>query len=100
VNPLIIVIAAAAVLVVLLVIVVFGRLRHADESERFRHVSDLTSAWSRQQHPEQAKQPGQPLQHGQPLQPLQPAQLAQPEPPTTIDLGAAERGATNSVDSR
>jgi hypothetical protein len=78
VNPLIIVIAAAAVLVVLLVIVVMGRFRHTDESERFRHVSDLTSAWSRQQHPE----------------------LAKKETPRSVDLGPAEHSTTDSVDSR
>jgi hypothetical protein len=46
---LVIVVAAIGALVLLLSIVALSRSRFADESERFRYVSDLTSKWSRQQ---------------------------------------------------
>jgi len=51
---LVIVVAAIGALVLLLSIVALSRSRFADESERFRYVSDLTSQWSRQQQSTQA----------------------------------------------
>lgn len=45
---LVIVVAAVVALILLGLILVLGRSRFADESERFRYVSDLTSQWSRQ----------------------------------------------------
>jgi hypothetical protein len=51
---LVIVVAAIGALVLLLSIVALSRSRFADESERFRYVSDLTSQWSRQQQGKQA----------------------------------------------
>jgi hypothetical protein len=49
---LVIVVAAIGALVLLLSIVALSRSRFADESERFRYVSDLTSQWSRQRQAE------------------------------------------------
>ncbi len=46
---LVIVVAAIGALVLLAAILALSRSRFADESERFRYVSDLTSKWSRQQ---------------------------------------------------
>lgn len=46
---LVIVVAAIGALVLLVSILALSRSRFADESERFRYVSDLTSKWSRQQ---------------------------------------------------
>jgi hypothetical protein len=46
---LVIVVAAIGALVLLVSILALSRSRFADESERFRYVSDLTSRWSRQQ---------------------------------------------------
>lgn len=45
---LIVVVAAVVAVVLLGLILMFSRSRFADESERFRYVSDLTSQWSRQ----------------------------------------------------
>jgi hypothetical protein len=46
---LVIVVAAIGALVLLISILTLSRSRVTDESARFRHVSDLTSQWSRQQ---------------------------------------------------
>lgn len=53
---LIIVAAAIGALVLLIAILALGRSRFADESERFRYVSDLTSQWSRQKETSSAMQ--------------------------------------------
>jgi hypothetical protein len=45
---LVIVVAAVVALILLGLILMLSRSRFADESERFRYVSDLTSQWSRQ----------------------------------------------------
>jgi hypothetical protein len=44
----IVAIAVVAVIVICLCVVVVVRTRRADEGERFRHVANLTSAWSRE----------------------------------------------------
>jgi hypothetical protein len=44
----VIVIAAVVAIGLLAAIMRRGRSRFADESERFKHVSDLTSQWSRE----------------------------------------------------
>ncbi len=49
-TPVIIAIAVVAAVVVVLCLVMVIRSRHDDEGERFRHVADLTSAWSRETH--------------------------------------------------
>lgn len=54
---LVIVVAAIGALVLLVSILALSRSRFADESERFRYVSDLTSKWSRQQQQSQTQQP-------------------------------------------
>lgn len=45
----VIIIAAIGALVLFISILALSRSRFADESERFRYVSDLTSQWSQQQ---------------------------------------------------
>lgn len=45
---LVIIAAAVGALILLLAIMALSRSRFADESERFRYVSDLTSRWSRE----------------------------------------------------
>jgi hypothetical protein len=47
-TPLFLAIAAGVVVIVGLGIVIALRARGVDEGARFRHVADLTSAWSRQ----------------------------------------------------
>lgn len=44
----VIVVAAIAAVVLLAAILRLSRSRFADESERFKYVSDLTSRWSRE----------------------------------------------------
>lgn len=44
----VIVVAAIAAVVLLVAIFRLNRSRFADESERFKYVSDLTSKWSRE----------------------------------------------------
>jgi hypothetical protein len=62
VTPIIIAIAVVAAVVVVLCVVMVVRSRHDDEGERFRHVADLTSAWSRETQPVQ--QPESPPSKG------------------------------------
>jgi hypothetical protein len=58
---LVIIAAAVGALILLLAIMALSRSRFADESERFRYVSDLTSQWSReQQAPDPAEAPADP----------------------------------------
>jgi hypothetical protein len=57
VTPIIIAIAVVAAVVVVLCVVMVIRSRYDDEGERFRHVADLTSAWSRETHPMQQPEP-------------------------------------------
>jgi hypothetical protein len=45
----VIIVAAIGALVLFISILALSRSRFADESERFRYVSDLTSQWSQQQ---------------------------------------------------
>jgi hypothetical protein len=84
---LVIVVAAIGALVLLVSILALSRSRFADESERFRYVSDLTSKWSRQQ---QMQAEGSPATAG-------PASAAavESEAPLSkkIDLRDAEHGA-------
>jgi hypothetical protein len=46
--PLLLAIAVVAAIGICLCLVVILRSRRDDEGERFRHVANLTSAWSRQ----------------------------------------------------
>jgi hypothetical protein len=62
---LVIIAAAVGALILLLAIMALSRSRFADESERFRYVSDLTSQWSREQ---QATGPGTPRADAAPAQ--------------------------------
>jgi cytoskeletal protein RodZ len=92
---LVIVVAAIGALVLLVSILALSRSRFADESDRFRYVSDLTSKWSRQQ---QMQTPDSAA--------ASPASPAAPEAATSdsrtsaadsaIDLREAERGARRS----
>jgi hypothetical protein len=80
VTPVLIAVVVAVAVVLLMSVLVVRRSRHDDEGERFRHVSDLTSAWSREQH-------SAPEQHGAP----------EAEGATG---GRTKRRTTDSVDSR
>jgi hypothetical protein len=73
---LVIVVAAIGAVVLLVSILALSRSRFADESERFRYVSDLTSTWSRQQQTQTAA----PVESEAPLE-------------KKIDLRDAEHGA-------
>ena len=46
--PILLVIAVVAAIAICLCLVVIVRSRRDDEGERFRHVANLTSAWSRE----------------------------------------------------
>jgi hypothetical protein len=48
VTQVVVAIAVVVAIVVLLCIVIVARSRRDDEGERFRHVADLTSRWSRE----------------------------------------------------
>jgi hypothetical protein len=48
VTPVVVAIAVVVAVVVVLCIVIVARSRQDDEGERFRHVADLTSRWSRE----------------------------------------------------
>jgi len=84
---LVIVIAAIGALVLLVSILALSRSRFADESERFRYVSDLTSKWSRQQ---QMQTQAPPAAAGSAASPS-----LESDPPAEkkIDLRDAEHGA-------
>lgn len=83
---LVIVVAAIGALVLLVSILALSRSRFADESERFRYVSDLTSKWSRQQQQTQLAATSQP--------PASPQSDDTAE--KSIDLREVERGARQS----
>jgi hypothetical protein len=87
---LVIVVAAIGALVLLVSILALSRSRFADESERFRYVSDLTSKWSRQQ--QSQSQPAVPATAG----PAGPSEAGEAAAENSIDLRDAERGARRS----
>jgi len=81
---LVIVVAAIGALVLLVSILALSRSRFADESERFRYVSDLTSKWSRQQ---------QMQTQASPSTAAAPSAESAASVEKNIDLRDAERGA-------
>lgn len=85
---LVIVVAAIGALVLLVSILALSRSRFADESERFRYVSDLTSKWSRQQQQSQS-QPAVPATSA----PAATSEAGETAAGNSIDLRDAERGA-------
>ncbi|HET9188196.1 MAG TPA: hypothetical protein VFN80_09590 [Acidothermaceae bacterium] len=87
---LVIVVAAIGALVLLVSILALSRSRFADESERFRYVSDLTSKWSRQQ--QSQSQPAMPAT----AVPAGPSEAGEAAAENSIDLRDAERGARRS----
>jgi len=91
---LVIVVAAIGALVLLVSILALSRSRFADESERFRYVSDLTSKWSRQQQMQLRgeSRPGEP-QPGGSAAATGPAASADSAADSQIDLRDADRGA-------
>ena len=82
---LVIVVAAIGALVLLVSILALSRSRFADESERFRYVSDLTSKWSRQQQTQTMPEPPSPAS----ASPQADAAAAE----KSIDLRDVDRGA-------
>ncbi len=76
---LVIVGAAIVALILLVLIIALSRSRFADESERFRYVSDLTSKWSRQQQTERGpEQPAQAAAQGRESGPIDLRDQARP----------------------
>lgn len=83
---LVIVVAAIGALVLLVSILALSRSRFADESERFRYVSDLTSRWSRQQQMQTQEPPAAPATAAT-------SETDDAADASSIDLREVERGA-------